>query len=318
VVASGVGEDALKNGTYQIKDIGPAQLSGGKYEQKTGDGATQVNRVTYVQSARGDLNGDGVEDAAVVLALNTGGSGTFVYLLPVIMVDGSAQQYGLDLLGDRVRIESLSVADGKIALQMLSFGPNDPMCCPSQKAERTYVVQPAGSLVLLDETAILASPTQVPENKTPLGKDPQNATYLFEREAITLANGVAEKELAPGSASKQVTRYFGNAVEIDLNADGLEDAAFLLMQDSGGSGTFFYAVAALRTPDGYLGTNAIFLGDRIAPQATMIDPDNPSQFIVSYGDRGADEPMSSEPTLMVSKVFKIEGDALVEAATSPK
>ena len=60
------------------------------------------------------------------------------------------------------------------------------------------------------------------------GTDPQNATYLVDGDAITLANGVSEVEAAPGSSMKKVTRYFGNAVEIDLNGDGAMDSAFLL------------------------------------------------------------------------------------------
>ena len=166
-------------------------------------------------------------------------------------------------------------------------------------------------------TCTRTSPKEVPGNETAPGKDPENAAYLFEGEAITLVSGTAEKELAPGSASKQVTRYFGNAVEIDLNSDGLMDSAFLLVQDSGGSGTFYYVVSALKTAGGYLGTNAILLGDRIAPQLTFIDPDNPSQFVVSYGDRLADEPMSSQPRQMVSRTFKIDDGLLLEVVTSP-
>ena len=58
---------------------------------------------------------------------------------------------------------------------------------------------------------------------------------------------------APGSASRIVTRYFGSEVRGDLNGDGREDVAFLLTQQSGGSGTFFYAVAALDLPSGRVG-----------------------------------------------------------------
>ena len=57
----------------------------------------------------------------------------------------------------------------------------------------------------------------------------------------------------------------------DLNGDGTPDVAFLLTQSPGGSGTFYYAVVALRTATGYTGTNAVLLGDRIAPQ-TANDP----------------------------------------------
>lgn len=155
-------------------------------------------------------------------------------------------------------------------------------------------------------------PTATPNNETALSPDVKNATYVIEGESITLINGIAETPLVPGSASKQTTEYFGNQVDVDLNSDGLIDSAFILEQDSGGSGAFLYIVVALQTVDGYSGTNAIFLGDRIAPQGTSIDPNNPTQFVVSYADRSTDEPMSSPPTQMVSKIFKIEGDSLVE------
>ena len=159
--------------------------------------------------------------------------------------------------------------------------------------------------------------TQAISSEAAAGSDPQNATYTIEGQAVTLVDGVAEKELAPGSASKQVTSYFGNEVEIDLNSDGLMDSAFLLTQDSGGSGTFFYVAAAVNGKEGYTGTNAILLGDRIAPQSTFIDPDNPAQFIVSYGEIPAGEPMSSEPTQMVSRTFKLENGRLVEVSATP-
>lgn len=150
------------------------------------------------------------------------------------------------------------------------------------------------------------------ERSEPGSLDPKNATYTIDGKAITLVNGMAETAVAPGSAAKQVTRYFGNPVQLDLNNDGTMDVAFLLVQSNGGSGTFYYVAAALNTPDGSLGTNAIFIGDRIAPQTTLLDPNNPGQFIVNYADRGADDPMSAQPSQAVSKWFKLEGNTLVE------
>lgn len=149
-------------------------------------------------------------------------------------------------------------------------------------------------------------------NSLRLAADPKDATYFFEGEPVTLVNGVSEVEAAPGSAAKDVTRYFGNEVELDLNGDGLKDVAFLLENESGGSGTFYYAVAALKTPEGYRGTNAVFLGDRIAPQSTAVDEDAPTQFIVSYGDRAEGKTFADEPTMMVSKTFKVNGQTLIE------
>ena len=159
--------------------------------------------------------------------------------------------------------------------------------------------------------------TLVPVGATPAattaGHSPQNATYLINGQPFTLVNGVAEQPAAPGSAEKIVTQYFGNAVEVDLNSDGKLDSGFLLTQTTGGSGVFFYAAAAIQNPDGsYQGTNAIFLGDRIAPQSTNVDPDNPAQFSVNYADHAPGEPMSAQPTQGVSKTFKLDNGTLVE------
>jgi len=46
-------------------------------------------------------------------------------------------------------------------------------------------------------------------------------------------------------------------VEVDLNSDGLMDMVFLLQQENGGSGVFYYVAAAIKSADGYIGTNAM-------------------------------------------------------------
>lgn len=137
----------------------------------------------------------------------------------------------------------------------------------------------------------------------------KNISYKINGVDITLINGLAETEIAPGSASKLITRYFGNEAHGDLNADGLEDVAFLLTQDGGGSGTFYYIAAALKASVGYQGTNAIFLGDRIAPQTTEIKN---GEIIVNYADRKPGEPMTSQPSVGVSKYLKVENGVLTE------
>jgi hypothetical protein len=162
-----------------------------------------------------------------------------------------------------------------------------------------------------------AAPSQAPTAGTTYVVDPQNATYLIGGKEVTLVNGVSEQEAAPGSASKIVTRYFGNAVSIDLNGDGLMDSGFLLTQDGGGSGNFFYAAAAISNSGSTKGTNAILLGDRITPQSTNVDPSNPAQFVVNYMDRKASDPMSAQPSVAVSRTFKLDNGTLAEVGTPP-
>lgn len=139
--------------------------------------------------------------------------------------------------------------------------------------------------------------------------DYKNAVYLIEGRAVTLVNGLSEEALTPGSASRSVTRYFGNEAFGDLDGDGKEDAAFLLTQNNGGSGTFYYIVAAIKTDKGYLGTNAILLGDRIAPQTTEI---RDGHLVVNYADRAPKEPMTAQPGMGVSKYLFVENGTLAE------
>lgn len=143
----------------------------------------------------------------------------------------------------------------------------------------------------------------------------QNLTFEVEGIMVSLVNGISEVEAAPGSAIKIVTKYFGNEAFGDLNGDGKEDVAFLITQDGGGSGTFYYIVAALKTETGYQGTNAIFLGDRIAPQTTQIEN---GLIVVNYADRKPDEPITAQPSVGVSKRIKVLDGKLVEGlAMSP-
>ena len=176
---------------------------------------------------------------------------------------------------------------------------------------------PAGQPTTAPEAIQTEAPTNASTTGSTQAVDPQNATYLIDGKQVTLVYGVAEQEAAPGSATKVVTKYFGNAVDIDLNSDGLMDSAFLLTQDGGGSGTFFYTAAALNKAGSTQGTNAIFLGDRIAPQSTNVDPGNPVQYIVNYAERKASDPMSAQPSVAVSRTFKLDNDTLVEVGTPP-
>lgn len=141
--------------------------------------------------------------------------------------------------------------------------------------------------------------------------DYKNTSYNIEGTTVTLKSGSSQVESAPGSASVTTTLYFGNEVMADLNGDGMEDVALLLTQDTGGSGVFYYAVAALKTENGYTGTNGILLGDRIAPQTTEY---RDGQIIVNYADRKPGEPMTVDPSVGVSKYLKLENGALVEVA----
>jgi hypothetical protein len=123
---------------------------------------------------------------------------------------------------------------------------------------------------------------------------PLDATYNIEDVGVTLTNGSASLPAAPGSATTVDTKVFGQPVMGDLDGDGDNDAAVLLQQDPGGTGMFYYLAAAINTGNGYRGTNALFLGDRIAPQDISIGN---GIVVANYADRGPNEPFSVKPSI---------------------
>ena len=157
--------------------------------------------------------------------------------------------------------------------------------------------------------SILAGNELIPVTGQALPIDPLNAVYGIEGHEIHLINGRADAEAAPGAVCRITTSVFGKPVYGDLDADGNEDAALLLIQSSGGSGTFYYATAALNTNGAYRGTNAVFLGDRIAPQTVEI---RNGVFIANYADRRREEAMTTPPTVGKSKYLTFKDNELMD------
>jgi len=144
------------------------------------------------------------------------------------------------------------------------------------------------------------------EKQGSVADSPKDASYVIEREVVKLDDGVSETDI-PDSSVKVVTKYFGNELLIDLNNDGREDSVFILTQETGGSGTFFYVVGALNTEDGYVGSSAVFLGDRIAPQTINKDSkERPGVFVVNYVDRNEGESFDVRPSLGKSIWLKLD------------
>jgi heat shock protein HslJ len=90
---------------------------------------------------QGDLDGDSVEEAAVLLAESSGGSGVMTYLALVTWRDGAPVNLATRLIGDRVQIRSLRVEDGELILDYITAGPEEPACCPTRKVRDRYRLQ---------------------------------------------------------------------------------------------------------------------------------------------------------------------------------
>jgi uncharacterized membrane protein len=129
----------LKNMTYRVSALNgiTVELRNGNFEN-----ATHTIKVSMLlDPAIGDLNGDGVDDALVLLSSNNSGSGTIIEAVALIAKDGVLTQYTSLILGDRWRIGALFFEKGAGILDVLIHSDADAQCCPSVPAVAGLTLQ---------------------------------------------------------------------------------------------------------------------------------------------------------------------------------
>ncbi len=132
--------EKLKNAEYPSAwaASGTARLKNGQYREIIIEGAASEIIITLSDKmAFGKLGGE-TEVAAVILNTETGGTGTFADLAVVVDRQGGPEVIASRFIGDRVRVDEISIENGKIVLHMLTHGPDDPMCCPTLDVTQTY------------------------------------------------------------------------------------------------------------------------------------------------------------------------------------
>lgn len=174
------------------------------------------------------------------------------------------------------------------------------------------VLLAAGAYWVMDDEVYI-------EEQVPLVSDHKNTSYIIDGVSVLLIDGEGETPAADGSDYETVTRYFGNELKTDLDGDGREDIVFLVTQETGGSGTFYYAVAALNSESGYKGSDGYYLGDRIAPQTINLSSNSRHQYVVvvNYADRLPDEPMTARPSYGRSAYLKLDPESMMWGIVEP-
>lgn len=130
----------LRNATYSgLQDLdGPVTLRDGSWEgEPYVPGGASRPTVTLGQDFRvvGDLDGDGVAEAVVVLVQSSGGTGSWYYLAAVKRVQEDVENVATVLLGDRVDLRRASIEEGALRVSVVRAGEGDPSCCPGELAE---------------------------------------------------------------------------------------------------------------------------------------------------------------------------------------
>lgn len=170
-----------------------------------------------------------------------------------------------------------------------------------------------GYLLFGGSTSSIVEPLRpfVPAFQPPAIFDPLNTTYTIDEQPITLVEGKYKSEAIPGSGIEDTVQVFGVPAIGDFDEDGDSDAAMMLVENPGGTGTFYYLASAVNENGKTKGTNAIFIGDRISPKNIEI---RGRKIIVNYADRKPDEPMAVAPSVSITKEFVVAQGILREAA----
>ncbi len=138
--------EELRNAGYQgVEEAGGAfPLTDGKWEGRPfAAGGASRPAVTLARDFRlaGDLDGDGGEEAVVLLAANSGGSGEMLYLAVVARSGAQLTNIATARVGDRVQVREGRIEARRILLDVVQAGANDAMCCPGDLVSRSWELQ---------------------------------------------------------------------------------------------------------------------------------------------------------------------------------
>ena len=86
----------------------------------------------------GDLDGNGTNEAVVILWATDAGTGSDTYVAVTTRRDGSPVNIGTALIGDRVQLRAGRIEDGRIELDLVRQGPDDAACCPGETVTRVW------------------------------------------------------------------------------------------------------------------------------------------------------------------------------------
>lgn len=172
---------------------------------------------------------------------------------------------------------------------------------------RTLILAIVGIVVVVGGLYFYTKATDTKEVEE-VALSPENATYTIDGESFTLVEGKVEKEIAPDSATQNMVSLFGEPAYGDIDRDGDDDAVVILVNDAGGSGTFYYAAIAANIDGEYKGTDTILLGDRIAPQTFYIEG---NRAIVNYVVRAPGEPFTAQPSIGESLHLQFDPESLM-------
>lgn len=123
---------ALESATYLTENAseGSATLEDGEFREQVAPGSASEVVIRLGKWSLGDIDGLDALDAAAITVEDPGGSGTFYYLHALIGDGANLRDVAVAFLGDRIRIEGVSVHGGVITVALLDRPLDAPFAEP--------------------------------------------------------------------------------------------------------------------------------------------------------------------------------------------
>ena len=145
----------IRNAQYQLgatEGLRIVQLADGKFEQGVYGGTDFVSVTATDFVATGDLNNDGINEFAALIAENYGGTGVFTFLTVFADVNGELIYQRAAMVDDRPGLNALAIENGEIFLDAVIHTLEDPLCCPTLRMTRRYRLVTTNQLEMTEYT----------------------------------------------------------------------------------------------------------------------------------------------------------------------
>jgi len=136
--SGGLTSKQLSNSSWKADTIGeePETIHFKNGKAKWGECQGEI-----LNTAIGDLDGDGINDGACTWGYSSGGSGFFTYLTVFLSKSGQSVQIGSRTLGDRSNPEKLTIVNKVLILDITAHKESDPAGIPTLKRVAKFTVK---------------------------------------------------------------------------------------------------------------------------------------------------------------------------------
>ena len=180
-------------------------------------------------------------------------------------------------------LNTCNILDMKIKIILASFAVLILSACSAKSESNVAETSDEGTVV-----------TQNPA-------DPSNAGYYIDGIVYTLSNGILDQQIEDSTTFNKF-KLLEFKASGDINQDSVDDSAVILINDAGGSGTFYYLGILTSGPTPII-ENTSFLGDRIeVKEINFVD----GNFEVVYLDRDVETSFDQPPTIEITGIAELD------------